>query len=228
MTKLDDIIKKFKDLHDVEENVCINCEKYEIARIGLTNYIYENNLNETKMWKTISDCLVYRTYEVLSVEKYNRILIELENLRRFVLNRINEPFWQYIHPLVKKVSENSFQSGSYADSVENAFKEVNSRVKKIYKRLKPLEEEKDGADLMNHVFSVNSPLVRFEDNHTESGKNVQKGYLQIFAGSITGIRNPKAHENMMITKEQAIKRLVFASLLMDKIDEGINFSKITE
>jgi hypothetical protein len=45
---------------------------------------------------------------------------------------------------------------------------------------------------------------------------------------MTGIRNPKAHENMNIGREEAIKRLIFASLLMDKIDEALDYSQVTE
>ena len=52
--------------------------------------------------------------------------------------------------------------------------------------------------------------------------------MQIFAGAMTGIRNPKAHENQTISKDAAIKRLVFASLLMDKVDEAVNYTGIIE
>ena len=52
--------------------------------------------------------------------------------------------------------------------------------------------------------------------------------MQIFSGAISGIRNPKAHENLTLTKEKAIKRLILASLLMDKIDEAVEYSNIME
>ncbi len=41
----------------------------------------------------------------------------------------------------------------------------------------------------------------------------------MYAGAMIGIRNPKAHENMVIDKSGAIHRLTFASLLMFKLDE---------
>ena len=81
---------------------------------------------------------------------------------------------------------------------------------------------------MNHVFSPNNPLLTFENIETQTGKDVQIGYMNIFAGAMTGIRNPKAHENQIISKDMAIKRLIFASLLMDKIDEAISYSNIEE
>jgi len=89
-------------------------------------------------------------------------------------------------------------------------------------------QQKDGNSLMTFIFSENNPILKFEDISVESGLNVQKGYMQIFAGAMTGIRNPKAHENQTISKDAAIKRLVFASLLMDKVDEAVNYTGIIE
>ena len=42
------------------------------------------------------------------------------------------------------------------------------------------------------------------------------------------LRNPKAHANITITKDDAMRRLMFASMLMYKIDEAIDYSKIQE
>jgi hypothetical protein len=43
--------------------------------------------------------------------------------------------------------------------------------------------------------------------------------MQIFAGAMTGIRNPKAHANIIIDSNRAIHFLFLASLLMYVIDE---------
>lgn len=81
---------------------------------------------------------------------------------------------------------------------------------------------------MNTIFSPGNPVLRFEDISTQSGKDVQAGYMQIFAGAMQGIRNPKAHENLYIQKDAAIKRLILASLLMDKVDEAVQNTGIEE
>ena len=147
-------------------------------------------------------------------------------LKRKVLANENEDFWSYIHSMIAQVSRGKFSAGYYADAVESAFKEINIRIKKLY--IKYRNEERDGKDLMLKTFSPNDPLLTFEELRAVSGKNVQEGYMYIFAGAIQGIRNPKAHDNMNIAREDAIKRLVFASLLMDKVDEALLFSKLTE
>ncbi len=159
-------------------------------------------------------------------EEADTILVQLESLKRKMLTRENVSLWPYIHPRIERVSKEKFNHGFFADAVESAFKEVNHRVKQIYKKQRG--EEKDGQDLMRKTFSLTNPLLIFEPLDNESAKNVQEGYMQIFAGAIQGIRNPKAHENLKITQDRAIKHLILASLLMDKIDEAVVCSNIAE
>jgi uncharacterized protein (TIGR02391 family) len=127
-------------------------------------------------------------------------------------------YWQLCHPTITKVSKKKFEDGHYADSVETAFKEINSQIKLIVKS--KTGNEYDGSDLMNHAFSINNPLIVLDDLLTEDGQNIQKGFMQIFAGSMTGIRNPKAHSIITISPERAIHFLILASLLLSKLDES--------
>jgi uncharacterized protein (TIGR02391 family) len=130
----------------------------------------------------------------------------------------DEPLWNMIHPAIAAIAQKKFDDGHFADAVETALKEVNKRVKE-HVRAK-LGKEYDGADLMNRAFSPQSPVIILGDLNTDTGKNMQQGYMQIFAGSMTGIRNPEAHENISIDSVQAIHFLFLASLLMEKLDEA--------
>lgn len=114
------------------------------------------------------------------------------------------------------MSKKKYQDGHYADSVESAFKEVNTRIKDFYK--KKSGQELDGVELMRNVFSLKCPLIALDDLTTQSGKNVQEGYSHIFAGSMQAIRNPSAHANLVISDEKAIHLLFLASLLMFMIE----------
>ena len=191
----------------------------------ITRYVYERNLDNTLEWNVISELMIYTSNQTLSRAAANNILINLEKFKRLDLKQKQEEviFDNQIHAMISNVCKKKYFDGHYADAVESAFKEVNSRCKKIYKT--KVGEEKDGSDLMNKLFSPNNPTLAFEDNSTESGKNVQQGYMQIFSGSMTGIRNPKAHENQVLTKESSYKRLMLSSLLMEKIDEAENYEK---
>ena len=56
----------------------------------------------------------------------------------------------------------------------------------------------------------------------------QKGFMEMLAGAMSALRNPKAHANIPIEQEDAMRRLIFASMLMYKIDEAVLYSKIIE
>jgi uncharacterized protein (TIGR02391 family) len=129
-----------------------------------------------------------------------------------------EDFWSRLHPSVVQASRTRFEAGHYADAVE-ALKDLNSKIKEHFR--KATGQEFDGADLMNRAFSPNAPVVRLADLSTEDGKNIQKGYMQIFAGAMTGIRNPKAHSNVTIDESRAIHHLHLASLLHNVFDERL-------
>jgi uncharacterized protein (TIGR02391 family) len=128
-------------------------------------------------------------------------------------------FWNEIHPKITSVAKSRFESTHYADAVESALKEINSCVKDIFRR--KTGKELDGAPLMFEVFSPKSPIIVLDDLSTESGRNIQQGYMEIFAGAMIGIRNPKAHDNINITENRAKHFIYLASLLMYKIDERI-------
>lgn len=127
--------------------------------------------------------------------------------------------WELVHPEVRRVAKNLFNDGYYADAALAAMREVNGRVKQIVKG--KIGAELDGAALMRQAFSPKKPVVILDDLSTESGRNIQQGYMEIFAGAMMGIRNPKAHENITITRERGLHFLVLASLLMSKLDESL-------
>jgi uncharacterized protein (TIGR02391 family) len=126
--------------------------------------------------------------------------------------------WSLLHPQITKVSQSLFENAHYADSVLASLREVNTVLKSKVKSI--TNEELDGVALMNKTFSPDNPILKLGDISTQTGKDLQKGYMLIFAGAITGIRNPKAHGNLVIDENRAIHLLFLASLLMFKVDEA--------
>lgn len=139
-------------------------------------------------------------------------------LNETINSTADEKFWSLLHPAIVKVSKSRFLSCHYADSVESAFKEINKIGKNLLKR--KTKQEKDGVNVFETLFSMNNPIIKLGDLKTESGRNIQQGYLQIFCGAVKGIRNPKAHANISIDKNNAIHLLFLASLLMGKIKKA--------
>lgn len=170
----------------------------------------EIHLNENPITEALAGIKSMTFKEVVNI-----VSTEYKKRNKGSTQECHTDFWTIIHPEVTKVAKSRFESGHFADSVEAAFKEINSIIKDIVKN--KTGNELDGADLMNTAFSPKNPLIVLDDLSTESGKNIQLGYMQIFAGSMTGIRNPKAHSNIQISDKEAIHFLHLASILMYKI-----------
>lgn len=130
--------------------------------------------------------------------------------------------WGYIHPLIQKSSKKLYENGHYANAAEDAFIEFNSRAKGIYKKIVPdAESIPDGTDLMHKLFSGKPLLCPVCDISTESGDNFQQGFHFMAAGAMAALRNPKAHSNdEALAAKEAMRRLMFASMLMYKLDEA--------
>lgn len=126
--------------------------------------------------------------------------------------------WSLVHPAIVDLARKRIEDGYYADAVEAACKAINSKVRSIVKE--KTGEEHDGAKLMQKAFSVDNPIIRLTPGRTVSDQDTQKGYMQIFAGVMTGIRNPKAHDNEIISSEDALRKLMMLSILMYKLDQA--------
>lgn len=226
MVTVDALISTLKSFYTMEASIRFDLPIYEQFHDNLLHFIYENHFENTPEWNLISENLVYKSSQYMNRTEADLILVQLDSLKRKILARENENFWSYVHPQIYQVSKDKFYEKFYADAVESAFKEINARVKSIY--LKSRGEEKDGQDLMRQAFSPKKPVLTFESLESESGRNVQEGYMQMFAGAMQGIRNPHAHANMTISREETIKQLIFASLLMTKIDAAVQFLNLTE
>lgn len=119
------------------------------------------------------------------------------------------------HPRVVQVSETLFKTGHYASAIFEAFKAVDNFVKE--KTTLSL----NGQALMSKVFDETTPIIKLNDLLTQSDRDEQEGFKFLFKGATIGIRNPKAHDNVVQTDtHRTLEYLGFASLLMRRIEEG--------
>jgi len=125
-------------------------------------------------------------------------------------------FENLLHPIIKRSSLQHYKDGHFRDAVLNSIIAVYEFI-----RSKSSSDE-DGDKLIGKVFSLEAPKLILSEITSESGKNDQKGFMQIFKGAYQGIRNPKAHSlSHDLTDIKAAQYLVFASLLARRIDEAI-------
>ena len=110
---------------------------------------------------------------------------------------------------LRSATRQLFIDGHYAEAVEEAYKCVNNTVKRKSGSLR------DGQQLMHYVFDEDNPVLKLNDLKSASKTDEQKGYKLVFAGCMTGIRNPRAHEHGLRDEpEAALALLVWANHLM--------------
>lgn len=144
-------------------------------------------------------------------------------VKRPVLNKFGisksceDMFWQYIPQAIRGAAKRLFDEGHYSESVESACKEINSQVKAEY--LKRTGQEADGVDLMRKAFSTNMPIIELSrSENSETRRNEQLGYMELFVGAMSALRNPKAHANVPLGKEDAVRQLMLSGLLLSRFE----------
>ena len=131
--------------------------------------------------------------------------------------------WGFIHPEIVKSSKQLYVDGYYNDAAFRAFVTINEILKDKYKNIYLNDANiPDGVNLVNKVFSESKPLMMFQEQDKETNENLQNGMRFMLAGAISALRNPPAHSNNIeVSKDEAMRRLMFASMLMYKIDEAV-------
>jgi uncharacterized protein (TIGR02391 family) len=117
-----------------------------------------------------------------------------------------------LHPKIINASRQLFKNGHYAQAIFEACKAVENFV-----------QDKSGltlygTNLMEKVFNEENPIIKVpEAGHYD--REVQKGFKHLFIGASQGIRNPKAHKEI-IQKDPYItfQYLGFFSFLLKRID----------
>ena len=118
-------------------------------------------------------------------------------------------------PVLRKKTEKLFRDGHHARAVEEAYKYLDNLVKKTANLSDP---KLSGSSLMQKVFSPDHPVLRINAGESASEIDEQKGYLQVFSGCMTGVRNPRAHESDWEDSEaHAIELLTLANHLVEKV-----------
>ena len=165
------------------------------------------------------------TFDILVFGQVTEILKALQQMK----TPVQDEKWELVHPEIIKVSRKLFDDGHYSNAACDAFIEINDRVKKIYKKHHPeATEVPDGQSLMNKVFADKDPILKAGDLTDDTGRNTQLGTRFMLAGAMAALRNPKAHSNITISKDDAMRRIMYASMLMYKIDDAVAYSRIQE
>jgi uncharacterized protein (TIGR02391 family) len=93
-------------------------------------------------------------------------------------------------PRLRASTRKLFRDKHHSQAIEEGCKLLNNLVKEASGIT-----AKDGADLMHHVFKLEAPVLAINALRKRSERDAQDGYRLLFAGVMTGLRNPRAHEH---------------------------------
>jgi uncharacterized protein (TIGR02391 family) len=120
-----------------------------------------------------------------------------------------------LHPEIARAASQLYRDGHYAHAVEDSVKALNTLV-----RLRSGLDQLDGIPLMQQAFSPNNPVLKFNDHKDKSDHDEQVGFMNMFSGAVSGLRNPRAHGFIKDDPERALEFIAFVSLLAKLLDEA--------
>jgi uncharacterized protein (TIGR02391 family) len=175
------------------------------------------------------DTYIAPSEEVLRYQSFSQVLEEMRSRRTAHLQAADPPeaatvlsfdeladFEFLLHPMIIEHALPLYRNGHLREAVLDAIVAIFDLIRKR------TGLKGDGDALVEAAFSLQRPLLILSELDSPSGKNDQKGFIQIFKGAFQGIRNPKAHSlSHDLTRLKAAQYLVFASLLARRIDEAI-------
>jgi uncharacterized protein (TIGR02391 family) len=124
-------------------------------------------------------------------------------------------FEALLHPTIREKTFPFYLDGNFREAVLNSVIAVFDLIRQR------TGLTQDGAALATEALAIDRPRLVLSELATESGRNDQKGFMQILQGMYLGIRNPKAHSlDHDLDEHKAAQYMVFISLVMRRVDEA--------
>lgn len=191
--------------------------EYNRFRPGSLDTAGYNSIYETPIAEVVQGVLESKQRELLNLRTIIELFNEkLEDGAESPGNRSRRSFGDLeLHPEVSRACSKLFMDGHYAEAVETACKVLDMLVK-----MRSMRTDPSGTELMQLVFSPKSPVLRFNDQQTDSERSEQQGMMYLFAGAMLAIRNPRAHGLVEDHPENAVSYISFISMLAKSLDRA--------
>ena len=212
--KIDSIEQKIDDLLvDIFGNNTIEYKRYKYKATNLdTAQYYMNGTPLAKVHEGLiagkaNAISVLNTIKDLFIEK-----MESDGPESGVKRTLRAYEGLELHPEIERAAGQLFKDGHYSNAIEDAVKALNNFV-----RMRSGLDQ-DGATLMERAFSPKNPVLKFNSLADASDIEEQKGFMMMFSGAVSGLRNPRAHRLMKDDPERALEFIAFISLLAKLVD----------
>jgi len=188
---------------------------------GDLNPWYEGDLSLESLLSSLE--LIYANYSIVDPVYLNEL--EFVHYFEFLSSKLTPEAIQgkivvspsNLHPKIQEHCESLYLDEHYSSAILEAYKVVFNELK-----LLTGIHNLDGKPLAEKALSLSNPLIKLNELRTQSDKDEQLGYMMLFSGAATGIRNPKAHDLVSQTDAlRTLQYLSFASLLLTRLDEHV-------
>ncbi len=110
--------------------------------------------------------------------------------------------------------ESNFKSGKYTNAIVDAMLFLSN----VLREKSNLEE--DGVKLVNSIFSKKDPKIKISKLETETDKSMQEGAANILRGMYQLIRNPRHHEKIEDSENDALQIIFFISYMLSILEKS--------
>ncbi|MCW4030442.1 MAG: TIGR02391 family protein [Candidatus Bathyarchaeota archaeon] len=243
-TKLPELRDQIKNIttlitHVAEGRIEANDKEKEYT--ALSKKIDENcvacGIKVPKQFPSLTDFFVFFRSKLQTTEEksnyankiYEKTLEDITNAQEKTQPPITKEdekaqalFEQIItHPEIKTVSAGLFNGRNYRNAVLDAAIRLEEMIKKKANYPKDNKgRELSGVSLMHRVFDSQNPILSWTKNSTQIDKDELDGYKLIFAGTVQGIRDTKAHAIFNISPMRALKLLTLIVVLAELVDSA--------
>ena len=143
-----------------------------------------------------------------------KTLDEIDQRVNSLISKLRE---RNVHPEVLKYCTRELLATDYFHAILEASKGVCQCVRGLSGL------DKDGAELMQTAFSIQTPILAFNSLQTESEKPEHKGLSSLLQGCCQFLRNPRAHAPRVLWREEqnVLEALTFISMLYRILDKCV-------
>jgi len=199
---------------------------YDPERVEYNNYHWILSSIDCQSMNMMHETPLHEVHSAIN-ENLPRAISTLETIKSYFTETLEDagvigtlkPIKAYegleLHPAIAKAASGLYKDGHYASAVEDAVKALNALV-----RLNSGVDDKDGTQLMETVFSAKNPVLSINGLSDQSDIDEQRGFMNMFSGAVSGLRNPRAHKIIKDDPEMALEFIAFVSLLAKFADKS--------
>lgn len=162
--------------------------------------------------QTITDYLAAREASAPPAPRQQRTEVEPTSNKAAVSDRLPQTGLEDLPGKVWEACATLFANGHFAQGVLEAVKVMRDVLQEAS------GVDLDGEKLAGRAFNPKEPLIVVGDLATETGRNRQRGVMLIAQGIFAGVRNPLAHQRIVVPPPEARQIVAMIAFVVQAVE----------